>query len=62
MFFRMSRPPNNTPSGTVVVDMAPLPESYDVFLVSQSVRQGTEDSTSFKDTSGLMPDHLQELT
>ena len=35
---------------------------YDFFLVSQSVRQGTVNPTSYnviKDTSGLKPDHLQ---
>merc|ERR1712131_931 len=31
----------NPPSGTVVDDVVTLPERYDFFLVSQSVRQGT---------------------
>ena len=38
---------------------------YDFFLVSQSVRQGTVNPTSYnviKDNSGLTPDHLQKLT
>jgi aubergine-like protein len=38
---------------------------YDFFLVSQSVRQGTVNPTSYnviKDTSGLKPHHLQGLT
>ena len=54
--------PSNPPSGTVVDDVVTLPERYDFFLVSQSVRQGTVNPTSYnviKDTSGLKPDHLQ---
>ena len=38
---------------------------YDFFLVSQSVRQGTVNPTSYnvvEDTSGLKPEHLQKLT
>ena len=38
---------------------------YDFFLVSQSVRQGTVNPTSYnvvRDTSGLKPEHLQKLT
>ena len=38
---------------------------YDFFLVSQSVNQGTVNPTSYnvvKDTSGLMPKHIQALT
>ena len=38
---------------------------YDFFIVSQSVRQGTVNPTSYnvlKDTSGLKPEHLQTLT
>ena len=38
---------------------------YDFFLVSQSVRQGTVNPTSYNvimDNSGLTPDHLQKLT
>ena len=38
---------------------------YDFFLVSQSVRQGTVNPTSYniiKDTSGLKPKHIQALT
>ena len=38
---------------------------YDFFLVSQSVRQGTVNPTSYNvvmDTSGLKPEHLQKLT
>merc|ERR1711909_253415 len=59
-FFRMNGPPTNPPSGTVVDDVVTLPERYDFFLVSQSVRQGTVNPTSYnviKDTSGLKPDH-----
>merc|ERR1719260_72120 len=57
--------PTNPPSGTVADDKVTLPERYDFFLVSQSVRQGTVNPTSYnviKDTSGLKPDHLQKLT
>ena len=38
---------------------------YDFFLVSQSVNQGTVNPTSYnvvKDTSGLLPKHIQALT
>ena len=38
---------------------------YDFFLISQSVRQGTVNPTSYnviKDTSGLRPHHIQGLT
>jgi len=63
--FRMNGKPSNPPSGTVVDDVVTLPERYDFFLVSQSVRQGTVNPTSYnvvKDTSGLRPDHIQSLT
>ncbi|QQP38309.1 Piwib, partial [Caligus rogercresseyi] len=43
----------NPNSGTVIDNVVTLPERYDFFLVSQSVRQ---------DESGLKPDHLQKLT
>ena len=59
------RPPTNPPSGTVVDDVVTLPERYDFFLVSQSVRQGTVNPTSYnviEDNSGLKPDNLQMLT
>ena len=52
----------NPPSGTVVDDVVTLPERYDFFLVSQSVRQGTVNPTSYnvlRDTSGLKPEHIQ---
>merc|ERR1719341_2140852 len=64
-FFKMGGKPSNPPSGTIVDDVVTLPERYDFFLVSQSVRQGTVNPTSYnviKDTSGLKPDHLQKLT
>eukprot|EP00092_Neocalanus_flemingeri_P037390 GFUD01040714.1.p1 GENE.GFUD01040714.1~~GFUD01040714.1.p1 ORF type:complete len:911 (-),score=265.15 GFUD01040714.1:184-2916(-) len=63
--FRNNGKPTNPPSGTVVDDVITLPERYDFFLVSQSVRQGTVNPTSYnvvKDTSGLRPDHIQSLT
>ena len=46
-FFKMNGHPNNPPSGTVVDDVVTLPERYDFFLVSQSVRQGTVNPTSY---------------
>lgn len=42
-----------------------FPFSYDFYLVSQSVRQGTVTPTSYNiiyDTSGLPPDRMQMLT
>lgn len=57
--------PTNPPSGTVVDDVVTLPERYDFFLVSQSVRQGTVNPTSYNviiDGSGLKPEHIQKLT
>ena len=47
---------SNPPSGTVVDDVVTQPERYDFFLVSQSVRQGTVNPTSYnviEDNSGL---------
>jgi len=64
-FFRVNGSPSNPPSGTVVDSTVTLPERYDFFLVSQSVRQGTVNPTSYnviKDTSGLKPKHIQMLT
>ena len=46
-FFRMNGQPSNPPSGSVVDDVVTLPERYDFFLVSQSVRQGTVNPTSY---------------
>merc|ERR1712110_1184606 len=45
--------------------MGTLPERHDFYLVSQSVRQGTVNPTSYniiKNTSQLKPDHIQLLT
>ncbi|XP_069703667.1 piwi-like protein Siwi isoform X2 [Periplaneta americana] len=56
---------NNPLPGTVVDDVITLPERYDFFLVSQSVRQGTVSPTSYNvicDNLGLDPDKLQRLT
>ena len=61
----MNGQPSNPPSGTVVDDVVTLPERYDFFLVSQSVRQGTVNPTSYnviEDSSGLKPEHIQKLT
>lgn len=55
----------NPPPGTVVDDVITLPERYDFFLVSQSVRQGTVSPTSYHiihDSLGLDADKLQMLT
>jgi len=52
-------------SGTVVDDVVTLPERYDFFLISQSVRQGTVNPTSYNvilDDSKLKPDQIQRLT
>jgi len=58
-------PPVNPPSGSVVDDVVTLPERYDFYLVSQSVRQGTVNPTSYnivENTTALTPDHFQKLT
>ncbi len=42
-----------------------LPERYDFFLISQSVRQGTVNPTSYKviyDMNNLPPDRMQRFT
>lgn len=54
----------NPPPGTVVDDIITLPERYDFFLVSQSVRQGTVSPTSYNvvyDKFGLTADKIQML-
>jgi len=55
----------NPNSGTVIDDVVTLPERYDFFLVSQSVRQGTVNPTSYNvifDECGLPPGKMQILT
>ncbi|XP_075168095.1 protein piwi-like [Haematobia irritans] len=55
----------NPPPGTVVDDVITLPERYDFYLVSQSVRQGTVAPTSYNvvySNIGLTPDQIQMLT
>ncbi|KAF4517180.1 Argonaute-3 [Ephemera danica] len=55
----------NAPPGTVVDDCITLPERYDFFVVSQSVRQGTVSPTSYNvltDNSNLDPDKIQRFT
>uniref|UniRef100_A0A1A9WLY5 Piwi domain-containing protein n=1 Tax=Glossina brevipalpis TaxID=37001 RepID=A0A1A9WLY5_9MUSC len=55
----------NPVPGTVVDDVITLPERYDFFLVSQSVRQGTVSPTSYNvlhDNMGLPADKIQILT
>jgi len=64
-FFTARKPEQNPNSGTVIDDVVTLPERYDFFLVSQSVREGTVNPTSYNvicDTYGLKPDHVQRLT
>uniref|UniRef100_A0A1A9W0S0 Piwi n=1 Tax=Glossina brevipalpis TaxID=37001 RepID=A0A1A9W0S0_9MUSC len=61
-FFHEER---NPPPGTVVDDVVTLPERYDFFLVSQSVRQGTVSPTSYNvvhSTIRLSADQMQLLT
>ncbi|XP_037810785.1 protein piwi [Lucilia sericata] len=56
---------HNPPPGTVVDDVVTLPERYDFYLVSQSVRQGTVSPTSYNvvySTIRLTPDQMQLLT
>lgn len=56
---------DNPLSGTVVDNTVTLPERYDFYLISQSVRQGTVAPTSYNiiyDTFGLQPDRLQLFT
>ncbi|XP_070495735.1 uncharacterized protein [Chironomus tepperi] len=55
----------NPTSGTVVDSVVTLPERYDFYLISQSVRQGTVSPTSYNviiDNLGLTPDKIQQLT
>ncbi|KAK7794255.1 hypothetical protein R5R35_014662 [Gryllus longicercus] len=56
---------DNPPPGTVVDDCITLPERYDFFLVSQTVRQGTVSPTYYNvisDNVGLDPDKMQRLS
>jgi len=53
----------NPPSGSIFDDVVTLPERYDFYLVSQSVRQGTVNPTSYniiEDTS-LWPANIIQL-
>ncbi|XP_026465742.1 piwi-like protein Siwi [Ctenocephalides felis] len=55
----------NPEPGTVVDDVITLPERYDFYLVSQTVRDGTVSPVSYNiidDTFGLPPDKMQRLT
>ncbi|XP_023160702.1 protein piwi [Drosophila hydei] len=55
----------NPPPGTVVDDVVTLPERYDFYLVSQTVRQGTVSPTNYNvlySNIGLSPDKVQRLT
>ncbi|KAF4530652.1 hypothetical protein B566_EDAN004891 [Ephemera danica] len=62
---RLFHKEQNPPPGTVVDDCITLPERYDFFIVSQSVRQGSVSPTSYNvisDTSGLDADRMQRFT
>lgn len=62
---RIFKGERNPLPGTVVDDAITLPERYDFYLVSQSVRQGTVSPTSYNivhDTLQLPPDKMQILT
>ena len=65
-FFSMAgRDLANPGPGTVVDNTVTRPESYDYFVISQSVRQGTVTPTHYNviwDESGMKPDHIQRLT
>jgi len=66
-FFQMDNgsPPINPPSGSVIDDVVTQPERFDFFLVSQSVRQGTVNPTSYniiENTTQFKPEHFQKLT
>ena len=56
----------NPLSGTVVDDVVTLPERYDFYLVSQSVRQGTVNPTSYNiicdEVPNMTPDRYQQFT
>jgi len=55
----------NAIPGTVLDNTVTLPERYDFFLVSQSVRQGTVSPSNYNvvyDNSDIKPDMLQGLT
>ncbi|ALC39293.1 piwi [Drosophila busckii] len=62
-FFTMNQ--QNPPPGTVVDNVVTLPERYDFYLVSQTVRQGTVAPTSYNvvySNIRLSPDQIQKLT
>jgi len=68
-FFKKANPQQgdyiNPPSGSVFDDIVTLPERYDFYLISQSVRQGSVNPTSYnviEDTSGFKPRQIQVLT
>ena len=63
-FFTHGRQLDNPPPGTVVDSGVTLPERYDFYLISQSVKQGTVNPTSYNilfDNSGFPPDRHQKL-
>ncbi|KAL7738918.1 hypothetical protein ACLKA6_016921 [Drosophila palustris] len=55
----------NPPPGTVVDDVVTMPERYDFYLVSQTVRQGSVSPTCYNVVHSnirLTPDQIQKLT
>ena len=64
-FFKTGRDYTNPPSGSVFDDVVTLPERYDFYLISQSVRQGTVNPTGYniiEDNSNWPPKVVQALT
>ena len=64
-FLNGQRGVTNPPSGTVVDDVVTLPHRYDFYMISQSVRQGTVNPTSYNvvyDGCMIKTDYLQQLT
>lgn len=62
---RIFKGDRNPIPGTIVDDVITLPERYDFYLISQSVRQGTVSPTAYNivcDTLQLPPDKMQILT
>ena len=64
-FLATGRNATNPGPGTIVDSTVTRPESYDFFIVSQSVRQGTVTPAHYNvvwDECGLKVDHMQRLT
>ncbi|XP_055388316.1 protein aubergine-like [Condylostylus longicornis] len=55
----------NPQPGTIVDDVITLPQRYDFYLISQSVRLGTVSPTSYNvlfDNTRIAPDRIQDMT